>query len=296
MHNTPIANVAIRVACIGCALVAATGCGLGTQEASDGDSDKTEKVAQTQQGWYSTDPYDQHGRMTFVAARAAGPEGYSYDCTETRTYEAITRTLLYVTYGGVLCDGNVAADATGGDLSFFRSLWGVARAESNNHHFLRVGSEPMDVACGNAVADLYKGTEQALAWRAKGDDYRFQRAIGVVTHAIQDSFAPAHTRRDPGRGTANNGKLLDLCSIHQDVAGACRHPESGIPGSEFFPVSADDADDNLALANDATTATKEYLVAVGKMALGTNPNALAPVIQKWFQCPMLVWLPTVWTL
>jgi hypothetical protein len=284
MNTTRLVNIAIRTVYLGFAAVAAAGCGFENQ-----DENRSEPVAEASQGWYSSDPYDQHGRMTFDALEAgANSYGIDWDCTKTITYaDPLHLVYLYTTYGGNLCDGNVATDDTTSSSNhpFFISLWGTARADSNNHHFLRDGIEPLDYACGNAVADLYKGTYTALSWYSNGDKVNFQRAVGAISHAIQDSFAPAHTRRD----AASNSSLLDLCTIHQSAEGACQH-------EYIFPLAADDADDNPALANKATTATKEYLIAVAKMATGKDPNALTPVIQKWFACPMLVWLPSVWNI
>ena len=234
-------------------------------------ADNSDRSMQAQEKWYSMNPLDQHGKMTYDAKNAASGYGVTWDCSRKKY-------IFFYDYRGQLCDGNVATDDTtaSGNVAFFTALFGD-RAHSQNHHFLRDGAEGLDTACTNAKADLYVGTVTALSWRAAGDDANFQRAIGVITHIIQDSFAPAHTRRDAS--SANYSHLLDLCSIHEDVPGACRHPEP------FFPQSADDADVNPTLAGLAVSATTDYLIAVAKVATNQDPNALGPAIEKWFQCP-----------
>lgn len=246
----------------------------GEPEAASAES---ESVAKVEQGWYSTNPYDQHGRMTFAAASDASGFGVSWDCTRTDW-------ITHFDYSGYLCSGNVAADDTHANSEFFEGLWG-ARAHSSNHHFLRDGSEPMDSACANSVADLYKGTMTAIAWRAAGYEDAFQYAIGAVTHAIQDSFAPAHTTRDSA--AANYRNLTELCTIGETVAGVCRHPEP------LFPQSADDADDHNTERLLSIYATTDYLIAVALVVTNRDVNAVASMLQNWFYCPVLTWIPSV---
>lgn len=262
-------------------LTATVGCAI---EPADSFSDElpyadTEAVAQ---GWYSTDPYDQHGWMTYKASREASGYGISWQCSEEWSAGGFWSWLGGegdYDYTDKLCDTNTWTDDTRAYESFFVDLYGEALAHSSRHHFLRQGSEGAMVACSAAIADMVRATRAGLE-RREGGWSTWQRPIGTVTHTIQDSFAPAHTRRN----SDEPGRLLDLCSIHEDVPGACRHPEP------FFPQSEDDADDNHFWRNRAVDATADYLEAVAKMATGEDSSALYPVLAKWFKCPVEPWV------
>ena len=256
-------------------LVLMSACAIESSDILDGEQGDSDRGS-VSQGWYSTDPYDQHGWMTYEASRDASGLGISWQCEE----EVGIGGLLggEWDYTGQLCDTNVWTDDTQAHSEFFYGLYDAENAESRRLHSMRQGAEPAMTACAVMVANVFRATRVGLQRRSAGWS-TWQRPIGTVTHTIQDSFAPAHARRI----SSEPGRFTDLCSIHESVADACRHTDDVLD-------SSDDADDNPFWRDQAVEVTADYLVAVAKMATDGNEDALYPFVAKWFNCPVEGWV------
>lgn len=236
--------------------------------------------------FYSTDPYNQHGRMTYNAMSQfidnKGRYVLGYLDSGASDYLRVSETDygFYKTYGGWAINGNVATDNTGDHIDYFVDLYG-SRAESQNHHSLRDGEQSAFQACMNIKGDMRWAIQLATSEYNNKNYAYWVYTLGHVTHTIQDSFAPAHTTRS----WTSPYQLEDICTIHTSVSGACRHPEG-------WSIEADDADDNPEWEARAVSATEDFLYdAIFDAAVHHSPSVGAfrsyGWIDKTFFCSPL---------
>jgi hypothetical protein len=86
-------------------LAFALSCSSGADPAESRDANGT-----TSQPWYSTDPYNQHGKITCGAVHDANPWANSVGLGAAFWPCDQTNYLLFHTYGGALVSGNVDTD------------------------------------------------------------------------------------------------------------------------------------------------------------------------------------------
>ncbi len=92
-------------------------------------------------------------------------------------------------------------------------------------HFLRDypnGSlVSFSTACQTGVSRIINAVKEAQRLHQAGNANESLYFLGHATHIVQDSFAPAHTRRN-GDQLRN---IADICSYGKDQSGVCKHPK-----------------------------------------------------------------------
>ncbi|MBF0297743.1 MAG: hypothetical protein HQK51_03435 [Oligoflexia bacterium] len=119
-----------------------------------------------------------------------------------------------------------------------------------------------------------------LAWEnyKNGDMNSFNFWLGHACHIIQDSFSPAHARREG----PDNKYIVDICSYGKKVPGACFHEKVEVDDDRVWRNSLNCSMNPFnrpfnclkPLAQSSVNATTSYLVAVARALMADKDPAI----------------------
>jgi hypothetical protein len=104
------------------------------------------------------------------------------------------------------------------------------RAWGQMQHFMRVPGRSAADSCRLATDSLWNAADAAVFFFRRDDAARAKSNLGEALHALQDSFSPAHVRREPDE----LGRLV-IRDLHEYTA---QDPKEHGRGDETYKTSA----------------------------------------------------------